>query len=336
MKEAIEKLHHVEEKASYGERINWIAKEWLSYPEDKRKNTLIFAATHKHRAEITEKIREGLKEEGILNGESLKLTSLKTQNLEAIQQRSIGYFRQGQIVRFNQSFVTKDIKQGHYYQIDKIQAKHRQKNALPLIDENGHKILFPLKSLPTYKTHTAAFERVLEVYNKNVLDIHRNETIIWTKNFKKDDIHNGERATLVDFNENQVSIRLNNGKQIDLPRNHAALQHMEHGYVLTTYKAQGKDKPHSIGLMESHQKFSANLQNFYVQISRAVQGMTLVTDDKEKLIQAIHRNTELKPASLDIVDYKRLKMHQENYKSQQNIDYVIQQKISKKDFTKEL
>lgn len=328
VKEAIEKLHHVEEKASYGDRIDWIAKEWLSYSEDKRKNTLIFAATHKHRAEITEKIREGLKEEGILNGESLKLTSLKAQNLEAIQQRSIGYFTQGQIVRFNQNFDTKDIKQGHYYQIDKIEAKHRQKNALPLIDENGHKILFPLKLLPTYKTHTAAFERVLEVYHKNVLDIHRNETIIWTKNFKKDDIHNGERATLINFDEKQVSIRLASGKQIDLPVSHPALQHMEHGYVLTTYKAQGKDKPYAIGLMDSHQKFSANLQNFYVQISRAVQGMTLVTDDKEKLIQAIHKNNELKPASLDIVDSKKLKEHEIKYqeKSHLNLEKVISRK----------
>jgi ATP-dependent exoDNAse (exonuclease V) alpha subunit len=154
--------------------------------------------------------------------------------------------------------------------------------------------------------------------------------------FKKDDIHNGERATLIDFNDKQVAIRLANGKQIDLPRNHFALQHMEHGYVLTTYKAQGKDKPYAIGLMESNQKFSANLQNFYVQISRAVHGMTLVTDDKEKLTQAIHKNTELKPASLDIIDSKRLQMHQENYKAQQNIDYVIQQKKSKEDFTKEL
>lgn len=335
VKEAVEKLHHVEEKAAHDERINWIAKEWLSYPEDKRKNTLIFAATHKHRAEITEKIREGLKEEGILNGESLKLTSLKAQNLEAIQQRSIGYFRPGQIVRFNQNFDAQDIKQGHYYQIDKIEAKHRQKNALPLIDENGHKILFPLKSLPTYKTHTAAFERVLEVYNKNVLDIHRNETIIWIKNFKKDDIHNGERATLVNFDDKQVSIRLASGKQIDLPVSHPALQHMEHGYVLTTYKAQGKDKPYAIGLMESHQKFSANLQNFYVQISRAVQGMTLVTDDKEKLIQAIHRNTELKPASLDIVDSRKLKEHEIKYQAHLTLEKVISNKQSLEN-TKEL
>ena len=127
-----------------------------------------------------------------------------------------------------------------------------------------------------------------------------------------------------------------NGKQIDLPSTHSALQHMEHGYVLTTYKAQGKDKPYAIGLMQSNQKFSANLQNFYVQISRALHGMTLVTDDKEKLTQAIHKNTELKPASLDIVDSKRLEMHQQNFKSQQDIDFVIQQKIKNENLTKEL
>ena len=106
--------------------------------------------------------------------------------------------------------------------------------------------------------------------------------------------------------------------------------------MLTTYKAQGKDKPYAIGLMESNQKFSANLQNFYVQISRAVHGMTLVTDDKEKLIQAIHKNTQEKPAALDVVKSKTLEMHQQNFKSQQNLDFVIQQKIKKESFVKEL
>ena len=98
--------------------------------------------------------------------------------------------------------------------------------------------------------------------------------------------------------------------------------------MFTTYKAQGKDKPYAIGLMESNQKFSANLQNFYVQISRAVHGMTLVTDDKEKLTQAIHKNTELKPTSLDIVDSKRLKEHEMKYqeKSYLNLEKVISRK----------
>ena len=96
-----------------------------------------------------------------------------------------------------------------------------------------------------------------------------------------------------------------------------------------TYKAQGKDKPYAIGLMESNQKFSANLQNFYVQISRAVHGMTLVTDDKEKLTQAIHKNTEIKPASLDIVDSKKLKEHELKYQelSHINLEKVISRKL---------
>ena len=56
--------------------------------------------------------------------------------------------------------------------------------------------------------------------------------------------------------------------------------------------------------------------------------MTLVTDDKEKLTQAIHKNTELKPASLDIVDSKKLKEHQIKYQEQSHIN--LEKVISRK------
>lgn len=74
---------------------------------------------------------------------------------------------------------------------------------------------------------------------------------------------------------------------------------MDYGYVLTNHKAQGKDVNFAIGLIDSHHKFSATLKNFYVQISRAVQGMTLITDNKEHLIAAIKRNNDEKLAIFD-------------------------------------
>lgn len=74
--------------------------------------------------------------------------------------------------------------------------------------------------------------------------------------------------------------------------------------------------------------FSATLKNFYVQISRAVHGMTLVTDNKEELIQAIQRNTDEKPVSLDVLSSKQLVGHYEQYKQQNPLS--LQTVIDKK------
>lgn len=72
------------------------------------------------------------------------------------------------------------------------------------------------------------------------------------------------------------------------------LQHLDHGYVLTNMKVQGKDKTYALGLMESCNKFSATLRNYYVQISRAISRMTLITDDRNQLLKALEFNDDTK------------------------------------------
>ena len=106
------------------------------------------------------------------------------------------------------------------------------------------------------------------------------------------------------------------------------MKHLDYSYVLTNYKVQGKDAPYGIGLMESYHRFSATMKNFYVQISRAVHGMTLVTDNKEHLIAAIKRNCDEKAASLDVMSSKQLAKHEERFMHQASLS--IQPVIDKK------
>jgi hypothetical protein len=52
-----------------------------------------------------------------------------------------------------------------------------------------------------------------------------------------------------------------------------ALKHIDHGYVLTTYGAQGKDKKRGIGLIESINRFSTTIENYYVETTRGIKGI---------------------------------------------------------------
>jgi hypothetical protein len=327
VREAIDYLHHVEELESYDSRVQWIANTWLAKNAEDRRNTLLFAPTHANRHDITQLIRHGLEKEGNLTGEVFTQTTLKAKGIEAVQQRFVAYYQKGDVIRFNQDFRQSRVICG-YYTVGDITKNNHKDNVLPLLDASGKKHLFALKHLPQYKTTTSAFERVIEVYQAKQLDLKVGDQLMWTRNFKAENIRNGQRATLSANHNDEVVFTLEDGSKLQLAKDNPALKHLDYGYVLTNYKVQGKDAAHAIGLMDSHHRFSATLKNFYVQISRAVKSMTLVTDDKEQLIHAIGRNNDEKLAALDKFSSQQLKAHDERFTHQ--IKLSLQPVIDKK------
>lgn len=323
VKASIDHLHHVEELPSHHERIQWIAAHWLAQNQEKREQTLLFAPTHHDRADITKIIRIGLQADGSLKGEAYFQKTLKAKALEAVQLRFASYYSAGDVIRFNQNLRQNQLKQGQYYTVGIMNRNHYRDNTLPLVDSEGKKHLFQLKHLPHYKTHTAAFERVMEVYQANQLELKTGDKVLWHRNFKDENIRNGQRAILQSIKKDHLIFKLENGQEKALSKDNPALKHLDHGYVLTNYKVQGKDASYAVGLMASHHRFSATLKNFYVQISRAVHEMTLVTDDKAALITAIQRNKDEKLASLDIISSERLKMHEAQFNHKNSLSFSI-------------
>lgn len=327
VREAIDYLHHVEELESYDSRVQWIANTWLAKHAEDRRNTLLFAPTHVNRHDITQLIRHGLETEGSLTGAPFTQTTLKAKGIEAVQQRFVAYYQKGDVIRFNQDFRQNRVIRG-YYTVGNITKNNHKDNVLPLLDASGKKHLFALKHLPQYKATTSAFERVIEVYQAKRLDLKVGDQLMWTRNFKAENIRNGQRAKLSANHNDELVFTLEDGAKVSLAKNNPALKHLDYGYVLTNYKVQGKDAAHAIGLMDSHHRFSATLKNFYVQISRAVKSMTLVTDDKEQLIHAIGRNNDEKLAVLDKFSSQQLKVHDERFTHQ--IKLSLQPVIDKK------
>lgn len=327
VKAALQKLE-LQELPTHEERIQWIASRWLSLSSIEREATLLFAPTHKDRMAITDLIRHGLKQDGTLQGPTHTQITLKTKPIEPVQQRFVAYYQHGDVVRFNHTFKKQGIQSGEYYTIGLISPKNRQDNVLPLMNNKRKTKLFALKALPHYQTHTAAFERVLEVYQPQALELQAGDKIMWTRNAKSEGIRNGETLTLQAIQEHHLIVTTKHGQELTLEKNHPALKHLDYSYVLTNYKVQGKDALYGIGLMEPYHRFGATMKNFYVQISRAIQGMTLVTDNREQLTQAIMRNNDEKQAALDIVSSPQLKKHEDRFYEQTNLS--IQPVIDKK------
>ncbi len=68
---------------------------------------------------------------------------------------------------------------------------------------------------------------------------------------------------------------------------------MAHGYVVTSHAAQGKNIKHHVLVGQSSLSFPASSrEQFYVSCSRARQRVTIYTDDKEALLEAIDQSDE--------------------------------------------
>lgn len=323
---AIERLN-VQTLATHEERIQWIAEHWLSLSQKQRNETLLFAPTHANRQAITEILREGLKQEGSLNGDAFIQKVLHHKSIEAVQQRFVSYYQKGDVVRFNQNF-NKGIKQGAYFTVGQMTKKHYRENVLPLINQEGKSLNFPLKNLPTYKTHSGPFERIIELYQAKELELLKGDKVMWTRNFKELNLRNGQCVIVHDVKEHDIVFKNQEGTFFSIQKSHPALKHLDYSYVLTNYKVQGKDASYGVGLMESYHRFSATMKNFYVQISRAIHGMTLVTDNKEQLVEAIQKNSDEKRASLDMISSPKLVQHELRF--QQNNQLSLRATIDKK------
>jgi ATP-dependent exoDNAse (exonuclease V) alpha subunit len=296
---ALDNINLLEEK-SYQERITKIAAIYAAKTTDERAGTLVFAPTNKARHDINQEIRDKLLEAKELdNTKSLDFAKLTPKPLNKTEQQYAQSYQKNEVIKLNQQVT--DATAGYYTVLD-VKSKHAKHKYLSITNEQGEKFNIGLKHL----TQARSIER----YDAKPQEFYKNELIVFTRNFLKDNIRNSETATIIDFDTTKVVFKNSKEETFELPKTHPALKHMDYGYAITDYKAQGKDSTHAIGLMDSSNKFATTQNHLYVQISRAVTSMTLVTDDRAKLIAAIKENDNLPKAALDIAGLTtKLDMH---------------------------
>lgn len=330
MYDSVQKLNEVREIDSHDARIAAVAHHWLSLSPRLREETLVFAPTHANRRAITQFIREQLKEEGSLGSKTIVLNTLNAKIMEEVQFHHSHYYQAGDVLRFNIRLRTSGIQPGDYFTIAPITAKHRKNKTIPLINSEGKATTLWLKDLPHYKPTRAGLNRLIECYEPTHLELCENDKVLVTRNNNPKGLVNSSLAFVKAITENELTLQFEqdeNEKTFSLDADE--LKHLDHGYVLTTMKAQGKDKTYALGLMESYNQFSATLKQYYVQISRAITRMTLITDDKTRLLKALEFNDDTKKIALSAVSTDKLKSHQTRFATHAKsipITEVIEQK----------
>lgn len=242
------------------ERYKMLAADYVAaIRQDKSEDAaLVVSPTHREAEWITDEIRARLKELGELGPDERRLNVLENANLTEGERRDPLNYSPGDVLVFHQN-AAKGIRKGQRLVVGS--------DPLPL--EQAEKF---------------------QVFRPGILPVAPGDKLRITRNGKTADGHgdlnNGALCTVAGFTS-QGDIRLTNGKTIDSDYGHLA-----HGYVVTSHASQGKTVKR-VFIGQSSQSFPASSrEQFYVSVSRGRKGVTIYTDDKESLLDAVNHSDD--------------------------------------------
>lgn len=107
-----------------------------------------------------------------------------------------------------------------------------------------------------------------------------NDKVIFLQNNSKLKVRNGQTGKIIGIEENKITVQSGEKTIVFNPKEY---NKFDHGYCITTHKAQGITTDRVIINIDSTQQTLNNRNKFYVDISRARHQVLIFTDSKEKM-----------------------------------------------------
>jgi len=299
---------------------------YLNQPISKRQNTLILTTNNKLKDQINEEISKAILEErrnqnankqhnqnilqkitttyqNFTTKQEQEKQILKAQNITKAQASQAFNYQRNQTIIFNKEVQKLAIKKDDQYHIINID---NNKNILFLAKQNNITKTkeFDLNKLQESKENKNT-KLPFNLFNKQQAIFRSKDQIIFNKNLKTaqgQKIINSQIATIDKIKRNGDYVITLGQKQDNKPKqqnqntiifkaNDPNLQHISHYYACTTHKAQGLTTDYIIAVNNSQDRKELLTQkNFYVQISRAKQDVTLITDNVKKTQEKLNVN----------------------------------------------
>ncbi len=260
------------------DRHDALAADYISAVEV-GKSALVISPTHAEGDRVTKRIRERLKEVEKLREDEREFLRLKNLQWTEAQRTDARNYQSGMVVQFHQN--ARGFQRG-----ERVTVKQRDERSVQVERENGK-----TASLPVDK---AAW---FQVYEKQQIALAPGDMIRITQNgFSKDKrrLNNGDLKRVQGFTKDG-NLKLTNGWVLSKDYGN-----LTHGYCVTSYGSQSKGVD-CVFIAESSESFrAADRQQFYVSASRFKETLTIYTDDKRQLLEAVSKSSE-RPSATDLV-----------------------------------
>jgi conjugative transfer relaxase protein TraI len=308
------------------ERMALIAEDYVSRDAMRRAQTQIITFGNEDRVMQNALVREGLILQGELTGPRLVTDILVSRRLGEIERSQVGFYHVGDILRFNIS-QSGGIHKGEYWRVVGITPEGQR---LQLERPDSDPVLW--KPQP-YKSGGRAGVEVYEIERRELMV---GDLIRWTRTDEALGLLSPEmaqvEAVILPSNPPETTIPVAageipkpplpkpdpakiivrsleftdqglvpTGNPIELISTSPRLQHWDHVYTITGYSAQGKNIRETLINAESHRPQLTNQRSLLVVLTRATHQVTLYTDNKERLLQAVKNNPGRKSSALEAV-----------------------------------
>ncbi|WP_220472661.1 MobF family relaxase [Spirosoma foliorum] len=234
----------------------------------KGKSALVISPTHKEGEQVTKAIRETLRETGRIANEETTVSRLVNTNLTIAEKSDSRNYRPGQVIQFNQKLA--GIERGSRWAVHSVAD-----GVVRIHDAIGTQTSLPLDRIQQF-----------DVYRAGEIALAKGDTVRITRNgydaYKKR-LTNGQMLEVIAIAPDGA-LRLHNKASKATYTVPAHFGHIAHGYCLTSHAAQGKTVD-EVFIAQPASTFAAtNLNQFYVSVSRARDGVHIYTDNKAALL----------------------------------------------------
>jgi conjugative relaxase-like TrwC/TraI family protein len=234
------------------ERYQLLAADYAEAMKE-GKSALVVSPTHAEGDRITKAIRHALQDAGVVAKEERTVRVLENSSLTEAERSDAVNFHAGDVLQFHQN--AKGFQRGERIEVGKA-------DNLPL-------------------EHAKRFQ----LFHRSTISLAPGDVVRITHNGRTADeqhrLDNGMMFRVRGFDGNG-DIVLQNGWKIGKDWGH-----LEYGYAITSHASQGKTVDRVL-IGQSSQSFPASSrEQFYVSASRARERVTIYTDDKEALREAI-------------------------------------------------
>ena len=267
------------------------AARWLALSPEERERTGLIAPSHKLREGINAIIRARLVADGAVRGPALTTERLVSRGYTNAEKTLAAHYRPGDVVAFHRPYKRLGVEKGDEL---RVLGASREDGTVRLEGTDGEAVAWEPAKL-------AARSGGVEVYRSDTIELRAGDRIRWTRNDAGLGLVNSATAEVAGVKGDTVSLRLEDGRTLDLRDGDPQLRHVDRAWASTVHAFQGRTVDHVIAAMEANHPHLTTQKSFYVEISRARHRAELVTDDREALKERLEAATGERVAALEAV-----------------------------------
>ncbi|MEI8055202.1 MAG: conjugative transfer relaxase/helicase TraI [bacterium] len=258
-----------------------VAEDFLTRTPEVRDKTVVIVHANEDRAVITEHIRDGLKKQGVIEKTGVKVNCLTAKGFTDAEHKSLRPYSTGDVIKLRDKYY-------HVMVID-VEAK-----SLLLKDGSGQtRYFYPEKEVDRCN---------MELYHHTKEELAIGDVIRLTKTDKKRSLFANFEYQVKEINDKQAILESKDKEKSQIILKHRKLKdsHWDYAQTVTSYGIQGGSKKYAISFEVSYRKFLANVRSFYISVSRAIEHLTIYTDNKSRFLQRLFQNKGDKYSALEV------------------------------------